>query len=439
MLIDITSSLALMLSRYATGVCNKPFPPMESEHLGSIGNYALIQDFPKIWQRRRVGEINYDGVSCDDSSTADASRPLINAFLKFPQPEVNGTYLTYVEHEERASTGTYAYEKSRRTQPVKDEEREFRNANEWYQDDTPEDPRERALEMARSDLFDPTKFFLPSGIFTIEPNFRYQAPQNRQTIIRAGTHHSDHLIHFIRSSRSARRGAPKGFMVSPGELDGLPLGLDRAPGDSLRKVKEIQRAFEYRANNNPAPSPPFVQQAERDAEQEVLAAGHQKPDPFTKLWLTVGKGRKGRSERKLLADTRDSIEEDWTYQMNRVETDINREKEKRERKDAEEGTAGRLDQTDIFDPEERNHRRTLERGPRYNSMVQYRRHNVMTRGSFAQELSSRAAMARQKSHQVYMERQSRQQNANGRKRLYKSEEGELDSDDDTDAKTLRTH
>ncbi|KAI9715134.1 MAG: hypothetical protein M1812_006113 [Candelaria pacifica] len=360
-------------------------------------------------------------------------------------PEINGTYLTYVEHEELASIGRSAYQKS--VTSLRGNRRDWNTRLSAAENDTPENRHAMAVRLAHYVLFDPTKFFLPSEIMTTEPQFRYQGAQRRQAIVRAGTHHSDDLIRFIRSARSARTGAPEGFMFKPGKPNGLPRGIRRSPGDTLRNAKAIKWALEHRANCNSLPSPPFspVPQPDRDPESELLAEGHEKPGPFEHPWLTVGRGRRGqlREPKKALAHAQEwhKFKQDvWDFDLSYRHIHIDREKEEEEERDEIEGIAGRLDPTDIFDPEERIHKRNLERGPRYNAKVQYRKQNTSSNPSFAQQLSSRVAIARRRNYQALKVRQSVLRAVNNKhKRPYRCDEWKPDASNDRPAKAARVH
>ncbi|KAI9700876.1 MAG: hypothetical protein M1836_002246 [Candelina mexicana] len=452
---DDRPALATRLINWSKMVVDKvihPVVPVVPRQSSKIGNFPLIDDHPRCWQRQSLDQVFIEGTTNDGTPTFT---PLANQFRRPKEPTVNTLSLSYVEHEERAAIARIAYSDLMRAH-LAEWQPHYYNEQEKLDRDYVD-----ALDSIHAKLFDPTKFSLPSDVFTVAVKPRMSPTRDRQAIVRAGMSHSDDLIKFIRSSRSAKCRAPLGFMSSVGKVHGLPQAIGRIAGESLTKADQIWTAFEFRVHNDPPPTPVVVPDVPdstmdivRDAEQELIAAGFRKPEAFMTddLWVTVGKGNRNRQARARAAAQAEHEEAwyNWQIELTNRELDIRDEhvaklnkREAAARKDELEGQAGRVDRSDLFDPEERSHKRDMERSPRYNAMAQYRKREVPTSASFAGQLSSRVAIARRRTHQALKKRLSNQQatkeDSRVSSRKYECDNKELHDSGQKAAKLARVH
>ncbi|KAI9711417.1 MAG: hypothetical protein M1812_007162 [Candelaria pacifica] len=171
----------------------------------------LFEDYPKLWKREIVGEMQLPGHR--DTFALE--------FLRLG--EVDTESLNYHEHEERAKEGEDAIVSS--------------SKESHYAHSEVEELIKQSLLRVRERLFDPTKFSLPE-IFTRDPPQQHANQDvHHKAIVRAGTPHTEDLLEkmwdYRRQDPDRKIRPPPGYMENPGTALGLPMWINRIPGLDL--------------------------------------------------------------------------------------------------------------------------------------------------------------------------------------------------------------
>ncbi|KAI9881249.1 MAG: hypothetical protein M1830_005535 [Pleopsidium flavum] len=186
----------------------------------STGNFPLIEDNPRLWRRDQfrlqlIARANPFGLE-----------PIDNHFAN---RDIDTAWDFYVRHEEVVRIGREKFTQTRQNSRA--------------------ERRSAAFRAAYEDIFDPTRFSLPEDIFTSGLPQGHVDLSSLKALVRTGKSHSDDLVDFIRSVRSRSTIPPRGFLIQPGQNEGLPPRFHRRAGDSLADSHEIWEALHYRATH----------------------------------------------------------------------------------------------------------------------------------------------------------------------------------------------
>lgn len=304
-------------------------PPERGPELQPVDPYAentyvLLDDYPKSWKWQEVGAWKLPSDPSGESVVA-------NSFPLNPLEPVITRPLSTFQHSRQAAFARNSYLIEMKANPNSDYEV----------------ARRRALNSAHTDLFDPLDFSLPT-YFT--ENIRDQTPGSsagvsdisgtfrKRAVVRAGTSRLEDLYTAILEAAKRRGGVvvpPLGYGEIPGTYFGLPLAVNRVPGNTLELIHyddsrtNVFAAFQGVTSRDIAP--PFAPPSTEPVEP---VRPYLPPLPSRNL---------------------SRIEQAHRNDIQREIVEFNRERER----DAVDGPAAQTRLHDILDPHGRVHRKEL--------------------------------------------------------------------------------
>ena len=233
---------------------------LSSLSLDATSGIALVDDYPRTWQRQRVGDIEVPKALSDTANRyTDDSPPEIDEGQRFLVADffdshTDGTQvMSYYEHHKRALTARESY-----SEAVVDPESEAR-----YSSRSRTDLQYRARRVAHQKLFDPLRFELPDLMTSRSPTVQ-QNPvlaYTRGTVVPSGVTRLENLYADIMDEACrgyigkppSRGKPPRGFRVRPRcqqghvkwpgesmELDGTNLTVN----DGFQTATEVSKLYD---------------------------------------------------------------------------------------------------------------------------------------------------------------------------------------------------